>query len=66
MVLHIVQYLDGCDMIKLYRSCKHFYNMLRHSPTWWKTLVHREEMQSYEHLGKVYERLSCEESKIIV
>jgi len=52
VVLHIVQYLDGCDMIKLYRSCKHFYNMLRHSPTWWKTLVHREEMQSYEHLGE--------------
>jgi len=52
VVLHIVQYLDGCEMIKLYRSCKHFYNMLRHSPTWWKTLVHREEMQSYEHLGE--------------
>ena len=52
VVLHIVQYLDGCDMIKLYRTCKHFYDMLRHSQTWWKTLVHREEMQSYEHLGE--------------
>ena len=42
--------MDGSDLISLYRSCHYFYDMLRHSATFWKLMCTKEELINYEIL----------------
>ena len=51
VVLHLAKYLDGSTLISLYRSCHYFYDMLRHSGTFWKFVCTREELANYETLA---------------
>jgi len=51
VILHLAKYLDGSALINLYRSCRYFYDMLRHSGTFWKLVCLREEIANYECLG---------------
>ena len=51
VILHLAKYLDGSSLISLYRSCHYFYDMLRHSGTFWKFVCTREELANYECLS---------------
>jgi hypothetical protein len=50
MVLYLAKYLDATSLISLYRSCHYFYDMLRHSGTFWKFVCQKEELANYECL----------------
>ena len=50
VVLHLAKYLDASSLISLYRSCHYFYDMLRHSGTFWKLVCQKEELANYECL----------------
>ena len=50
-ILHLAQYLDASSLISLYRSCHHFYDMLRHSGSFWKLVCQKEELVNYECLS---------------
>jgi hypothetical protein len=49
-ILHLAKYLDASSLISLYRSCHYFYDMLRHSGTFWKLVCQKEELVNYECL----------------
>ena len=51
VILYLAKYLDGSSLINLYRSCHYFYDMLRHSGTFWKFVCQREELANYECLS---------------
>jgi len=51
VVLHLAKYLDGSALINLYRSCRYFYDMLRHSGSFWKLVCLSEDITNYECLG---------------
>ena len=51
VILFLSRYLDGTSLINLYRSCHYFYDMLRHSGTFWKFVCQREELANYECLA---------------
>ena len=50
IVLYLAKYLDASSLICLYRSCHFFYDMLRHSGTFWKLVCQKEELANYECL----------------
>ena len=50
VILHLAKYLDASSLISLYRSCHYFYDMLRHSGTFWKLVCQKEELANYECL----------------
>ena len=51
VILHLAKYLDSGALISLYKSCHYFYDMLRHSSTFWKFVCQREELSNYDCLN---------------
>ena len=51
VILYLAKYLDGSSLINLYRTCHYFYDMLRHSGTFWKIVCQREELANYDCLS---------------
>lgn len=51
LVLHLAQYLDVRSLLSLYRTCHYFYDMLRHSSTFWRYVCIKDELANYDCLN---------------